>query len=194
MVARLWNAVVDVILAEQTSKAWVRTFRFREIAKDTASEAIMGLNVNFLSIESRCYSILPSAHSQSYPLGRSIHLAPFKQGVLEHSSMSIWHISPLKPENTSQNNMIECFQTKLFEKNWCCVKYNLLHVKQTCWTLADKTADLVMTFPLVQTWWAETLIHLYLTVSPLKSWTHENNADSDIVLLQCHLNLVVSVF
>lgn len=57
------------------------------------------------------YSLLPSAHSQSYPLGRSIHLAPFKQGVLEHSSMSIWHISPLKPENTIQNNMIEHCKT-----------------------------------------------------------------------------------
>lgn len=73
----------------------------------------MGLSVNVLPVQSRSYcysgilepsveSILPSAHSHSYPLGRSIHLAPFKQGVLEHSSMSIWHISPLKPENTSQ--------------------------------------------------------------------------------------------
>lgn len=50
--------------------------------------------------------VKPSAHSQSYPLGRSMHLAPFKQGVLEHSSMSIWHISPLKPAGHSQTKRL----------------------------------------------------------------------------------------
>lgn len=39
----------------------------------------------------------------------------------------------------------------------------------TCWALADKAADLVHTFTLVQTGGAETLIHFYLTMSPLKS-------------------------
>lgn len=41
---------------------------------------------------------VPSAHSHSYPLGRSMHLAPLWQGVLAHSSLSTWHMSPLKPK------------------------------------------------------------------------------------------------
>jgi len=39
----------------------------------------------------------------------------------------------------------------------------------TCWALADKAADLVQTFALVQTGRAEALVHLDLTVNSLKS-------------------------
>lgn len=46
-------------------------------------------------------------------------------------------------------------------------------MKPTCWALADKAADLVKTFTLVQTGRAETLIHLYLTMSPLESCMHD---------------------
>lgn len=82
-----------------------RTFLLRIIAKATATCGFFKIILDdfFQSNRTWGYSLLPSAHSQSYPLGRSIHLAPFKQGVLEHSSMSIWHISPLKPENRSKS-------------------------------------------------------------------------------------------
>lgn len=43
---------------------------------------------------------LPSAHSQVYLLGPSVHLAPFLQGVLAHSSMSTWHRFPEKPASS----------------------------------------------------------------------------------------------
>lgn len=49
---------------------------------------------------------------------------------------------------------------------------NIATYVPTCWALADKAADLVQTFTLVQTGGAETLIHLYLTMSPLKSCMH----------------------
>lgn len=48
---------------------------------------------------------------------------------------------------------------------------------EACWALADKAADLVQAFTLVQTGGAETLIHLNLTVSPLKS----GHADAGVV-------------
>lgn len=57
-------------------------------------------------------ALLPSAHSQSYPLGRSKHLAPFKQGVLEHSSMSIWHMSPLKPTTQNKEQRSQSFSKR----------------------------------------------------------------------------------
>lgn len=82
-------------------------FIFRTITKIIASTS--GASVVITQQQCRHvygYSLLPSAHSQSYPLGRSIHLAPFKQGVLEHSSMSIWHISPLKPENRMRRSIV----------------------------------------------------------------------------------------
>lgn len=41
--------------------------------------------------------LLPSAHSQVYLFGPSVHLAPFLQGVLAHSSMSTWQRFPEKP-------------------------------------------------------------------------------------------------
>lgn len=48
-------------------------------------------------IHTYSFSSLPSAQRHSYPLGRSMHLAPFWQGVLAHSSMSIWHMVPVNP-------------------------------------------------------------------------------------------------
>lgn len=47
-------------------------------------------------------------------------------------------------------------------------------MKRTCWALADEAADLVVTFTLVQTRRAETLVHVDLTMSPLESCRHDN--------------------
>lgn len=44
-----------------------------------------------------------------------------------------------------------------------------LHIP-TCWALANKTADLVNTFTLIEAGGAHTLIHFYLTVSAFKSY------------------------
>lgn len=43
----------------------------------------------------------------------------------------------------------------------------------TCRALADKAADVVQTFTLVQAGGAHALIHLYLTMSPLESCAHD---------------------
>ena len=54
----------------------------------------------------------------------------------------------------------------------------------TCWALADKAADLVQTFALVQTGRAEALVHLDLTVNSLKSWTNDANKVYDFKFSQ----------
>lgn len=97
VVARCWYTVIDVLLTKRTSEACGEyALLLRPIEGVMISYCLLCLIGYKLSF----YPPVPSAHSQSYPLGRSMHLAPFKQGVLEHSSMSIWHISPLKPENS----------------------------------------------------------------------------------------------
>lgn len=55
----------------------------------------------------------------------------------------------------------------------------------TCWALADKAADLVQTFTLVQTGGAETLIHIYLTVSSIKSCM---NGEKEVLIISVILN------
>lgn len=78
------------------AKPWEDISRYGKYWRDSIVEKVTISNAYDFSS--------PSAHSQSYPLGRSIHLAPFKQGVLEHSSMSIWQVSPLKPKHIT----LEC--------------------------------------------------------------------------------------
>lgn len=42
-----------------------------------------------------------------------MHLAPFRQGVLEQSSMSIWHTAPVKPERQEESENPEAIQSRI---------------------------------------------------------------------------------
>lgn len=78
---------------------------------------------------------------------------------------------------------------------------NIATALLTGWAFADKAADLVQTFSLVQTGRADALIYLNLTVSPLKSCKYDVKQVVRIsqqtrglipFLLQLHFNLVAS--
>lgn len=97
--------------------------------------------------------MLPSAHSQVYLLGPSVHLAPFLQGVLAHSSMSTWQRLPENPKFKNKKNNLsdECFKKdksslKIFSFNHSlhgvCSLHNLYLSRTLNWDIECATGPL----------------------------------------------------